>query len=335
MNSTDPLNMTDAEFGAAMAEITKEICGESDRIPGNEFWAIASFAKKYKVRLGIGSPEVNESTTRRIADWFTSFYGERLTLDWDFGRTVVLLRDEIWKIRGLRFYGILPLICSPIRINIQNAIGNDGIQIRNVLEHDHVVGLAPDLAASLSVEECNGVLEAYGQMFLTFSRLDGALDSRCQNTESALIREAIHDLILSVENLLTATPSYGRSKWSSLKATEKVVRSCIREMGHTVSHGHGLQDLCEVAERAGSPAIDRTLVAAVECSPSIRYDSTEISKEEALAAHYAALKICGNLALILQRRTTRSAVTPFRIQVSNELSLEGLKLSHVSAVGNG
>ncbi len=320
----DPLNLSDVDFDAVMVEIDRTLRERSDKIPGREILGLAEFCAKFNLTLYNTHP-----TARRIIRWFTRMYGERLGIGWDFGRSVVLVKGEILKIRGLRFFGSIPLVCSPgvMGIKLQQSTPNGPIKVYNLVDDNQIQGLTPEMAKRLSAEECAAILKSYGRMFLAFSRLEAALGKRYDARDAPYINEAMHDLIASVESLLTSPPSYGASKWSSLQAVEKVVKSCIREKGVIPKKSHNLAGLCATAAAAGVPAVDPLLIEAVRCAADVRYDSTLVKKLEAIEAHYAALTICGELAPIVKRTTAQSGVYDYEFALATN-SLQGILLGY-------
>jgi hypothetical protein len=102
-----------------------------------------------------------------------------------------------------------------------------------------------------------------------------------------------------------------------------VVKSCIAEKGVKPKFTHNLVDLFATAEAAGVPKIDPALVDAVQCSPSVRYDSALIPKLEAVKAHHSALNICGDLARSIQKTTAIVQVDPYEFPLK-DISLPGL-----------
>jgi hypothetical protein len=127
--------------------------------------------------------------------------------------------------------------------------------------------------------------------------------------------------------MLTARPSYGQSKWDSLQAVEKLIKSCILEKGKVHKNTHHLADLFALAEGLGVPKTDPSLIALVQCPPSVRYDAATVTKIEAFSAHGAALKICGDLALNVKRTTAHSEVSDYEFQFYHT-KLRGLNLRH-------
>jgi hypothetical protein len=322
----DPFNLSDAEFDAVMTEIDSGLRQRSDRIPGREMLGLADFCAKFQITLHNTHP-----TTRRIMDWFGRMYGERLAIDWDFGRSVVLVKGEICKIRGMLFFGSMPIICSPglTGIKLQQETPHGPIKVYNLAEDDQVRGLTSDMAKRLSPDECAAIVRAYGRMFLAFSRMQFALGKRYRGTDAPFIQEAIHDLLISTDSLLAAPPNYGGSKWASLQAVEKLIKSCIREKKVTPKKSHDLAGLCATAVAVGVPTVAPALIATIQCDPSVRYDSALVSKLEAVEAHYAALTICSDLAPVVKRTTAQSDSFDYQFHIASG-AIPGLVLGHKS-----
>lgn len=293
-----------------------------NKIPGRELIGYAEFVKKFRVGIASDHP-----TARRIFAWFGRIYGDRLKMDLDFGRSVVLVQGEICQIRASRFYGTMLIVCSPIGMSIrlkQEIAPGVSFTVRNLLVED-VEDLTPDLARRLSATECEAILKSYAQTFLTFSRLEACLGARRGGKDAPYVKEAMHDLRSSVASLMTSPPSYAQSKWESLQAVEKVVKSCILERGSTHEKHHKLSELFTLAESLGVPYTDPAMVASVQVSPGMRYDSSPVSKADAFSAHSAALTICGNLALVIKRTTAQSQVDDYEFPL-HDISLRGLML---------
>jgi HEPN domain-containing protein len=320
---SDPFNLPEAEFDAVMTEIDEKLRQKSDRVPGREILGLAEYCAKFQVTLANNHP-----TTKRIINWFSQMYGDRLGMDWDFGRTVVLSRGELYKIRGVRFFGTFLMICDPSVLGkkLKQQTPNGIIDVFNLLER--VQGLTPDAAARVPVDQCPAMLKAYARMYLAFSRLEAAQGARLGKGDAPFVKEAVHDLITSVESLLTSPPNYGQSKWSSLQAVEKLVKSCIREKGTIPKKSHDLYKLFATAEAVGTPSIDKNLTAKIECSADVRYDSSLVSRIEAVDAHYAALSVCQILAPTIKRTDARSELFEYEFELPDRTILKGIMLGY-------
>jgi len=113
-----------------------------------------------------------------------------------------------------------------------------------------------------------------------------------------------------------------------LQAAEKVIKSCIREKGSIPKNIHDLSRLCATAVAVGVPGVDSALIASIQCSPDVRYDSTLVGKMDAVEAHYAALTICGALAPVVKRTTSESDVFDYEFPLSGGNKLDGILLGY-------
>jgi hypothetical protein len=324
----DPLNLSEAEFEAAMTAIDEDLRKRSNQVVGREVLGFFEYSQRYKVAI------VNKHPVAiRIFDWFSRLYGDRLRMDWDFGRTVVLVKGDICRMRIIRFFGVLPLVCSPPLMEIkltQEISPGRHVEISNLALNEWVEGLTHAMAERLSREESDAILEAYARAFPALASLEDALGKREGGADAPYIAEARHDLIGSVESLLTSPPNYGQSKWSSLQAVEKVLKSCIRKKGTIPKKSHDLRSLSATAAAVGVPPLDPALIDKIVCAADVRYDSSLVSKDEAVAAHYGALEVCGRVAPILKERRGHSGCDWDELRMSSTFSTKRLVLHHVA-----
>jgi hypothetical protein len=174
VKAKDPFNLPEEEFETVMVEIDEKLRKRSDRIPGREMGGIAEYCAKFKLTLSSTHP-----TTKRIIDWFERTYGDRLKMNWDFGRSIVFILGDLYRIRCLRFYGTALFVCSPDLLGKRLGQRVDPGRIhpvRNLLESGIIEGFTQSLAARLSPKDCAEILRAYGRMFNAFSGLEASLD---------------------------------------------------------------------------------------------------------------------------------------------------------------
>src|SRR5581483_11382823 len=103
------------------------------------------------------------------------------------------------------------------------------------------------------------------------------------------------DLYHSAQQLAGQNPNYGFSRFSSLLAVEKLLKSFLKSKGMS-KWGHTLSELATEARSAGLPPIRDGLLPDVQCSASVRYESAAVRQDEALKAHYAALSLSSDIA---------------------------------------
>ena len=316
--------MSEGEFDRVMSEIDQELRAESDRIPGRELRAWGAFCIRYSISMSM-----NDARATRIFDWFKNLYGERLNVDWDFGQTAVDIQGDLYGLRCVHFYGTMYAVCSPSLLNIRAQHRTQNGTTRTIINLlDHVQSLTPTLAQRLSAEACGEILRAYSLVFLSFSRLMGA-------PETVFVKEILDDLRTSASMLLGRSPNYGLSNWASLQAVEKTLKSFISIRGQEPRKIHKLKPLVEDALTLGLPNPDLTLIDTVQCEPEVRYDAKLISKARALAAHYAAMTLCSEIALLLpapvvvqgcRKFPSESHVVSAKIRLPGGAILQGLAL---------
>jgi len=318
-------NLSDGEFDAVMTEIDAELRQESDRIVGRELRGWMKFNQRFQASIPLGEPLAD-----RIIDWFKNLYGERLNVDADFGKSLVVIRGDAYRIRCFRFYGAMYTICSVDTIGRKISQRTpQGVErtVANLIDGS-IEGLTSELARRLSSAECTEILTRYGRAFKAFSAMEGSLSSRYGGTDAPYIKEAMDDLLEASESMLLRRPNYGQSNWASSQASEKAIKSYIREKGEMHSKTHNLSELCSRATQLGLPRVTQNLIEAIQCKPDVRYDSTLVTKEKALAAYEAALIVCGVIAAFIKRSTAQAALKNVQVRISGGTPIDGLMLGY-------
>jgi hypothetical protein len=154
---------------------------------------------------------------------------------------------------------------------------------------DCLEGVTPDFINSLTESECESLQEAYSRGVLGYSRMDD-----CQGAPYS--KEALDDLHQSAIQLTDRNPNYGFSRWSSLQAVEKVLKSFIEHQGQRFGWTHDLTELAAVAVAAGLSPLDGQVLSKIQCKANVRYSAGTVGKTEALQAHIAALSVCADIA---------------------------------------
>jgi hypothetical protein len=316
MGSRSVLDMTDTELDAVLTEIDRELRQENDRIPGRELRGWIKFCEKYRLKILMSHP-----FSQRIFDWFKHVYGSRLNLDGFLGTTVVDIKGDLYRMRGVRFFGAMYVICAPTLIGrtVRHVTVEGTVRtIWNLADNNRIHDLTPELASRLSEKECNNILSAYSRMFIAFWAMAEAIGG-------AYIKEAIDDLTSSAENLLASNPNYGQANWQALQASEKVIKSYILAKGGTHGKIHKLAELFSNAYELGLPQVDSAVIQAIQCTPDVRYDSKRVNRGKAVAAHCGALEVSGVAAPLMKRLTSESALQSVQICISGTV-FNGLML---------
>jgi hypothetical protein len=291
MAGLDPFNLSDEAFESVMTAIDAEVRKQSRVIPGREVLALMEFTRRFLIELPMGHPLED-----RIVNWFKSVYGERLNTDFNRGYSAVMIRGDLYQLRFLTFFGTAVIVSRPDWIGRRmerRERNGEMLPVINLLEH-HIAGMTPDNARRLTIQECDELTNAYSRMESALTALETA-----ETGSNVLITEIVDDLKAAASHLLSEPPNYGFSRWSSLQATEKIIKSYVVCKGSVPDRHHSLSKLCQAAYNLGLPLQESAKIAAIQCSAEVRYDSSRATKEEAVAAHYASLEICATVAALL------------------------------------
>lgn len=324
MTVIDPLNPSEAEFDSVLNEIDTELRGEDAPIVGRELKAWFKYCQRFQISAPLGDP-----LSVKIINWFEKLYGDRLNLDVDFGTAAAVVRGDVYAMRCFRFYGTMFAICTPkVLGKTLNPVSLSGGKhpLINILDGS-IDQLTPELAGRLDETDCSPLLIRYGRAFAAFSAMEGALASRLGGSDAPYIKEAHDDLRDAGDNLLLRRPNYGQSNWSSLQATEKVLKSYILEKGDSHGKTHRLSELCDAAYKLNLPRFSDALIKAIQCAPEVRYKSATVSKAEALAAYDAALVVCALVCSHVKRTSASARIRNVQVHMRGA-SVDGLMLEY-------
>jgi hypothetical protein len=281
--------ISDPDLHNALLDIDSQLRADNSKVFGRELRGWGLFCQKFNLTMAMSDP-----LAVRIFDWFTKQYGDRLKGNLDFGNTVADVRHDFYSLRLPRLYGSAIVHCDPMlpkhHFGPALAVNSGGVKT-NLL--DYLPGVTPDFINSLTDTECMKLLEAYSRGVVAYSRMDD-----CQGAPYS--KEALDDLHQSAGQLTDHNPNYGFSRWASLQAVEKVLKSFIEQRGKTFKKNHDLTELADIAVTAGLFRPDAGLLGKIQCKADVRYSAASVGKAEALEAHYAALAVCADLAPLLK-----------------------------------
>lgn len=283
--------VSDADLHKVLLQIDGELRASGTKLFGRELRGWLMFCRKFHLEMASFDP-----LAVRIFDWFTKQYGDRLKGNLDFGATVVELRHDFYSLRLPRIFGGEIVHCDPLLVshNFGPRVTRNGVAVKTNL-FENLQGLTSDFIKSLTDDECQGLLEAYSRGVLGFSRM-GDVQGTPALQGAPYSKEALDDLHQSAAQLVGHRPNYGFSRWASLQATEKLLKSFITQKGQTFKKTHDLTSIATIAVSAGLPAPSPRLLQDIQCAPEVRYSSATIGKSEALRSHYAALELCAQIA---------------------------------------
>ena len=298
------LDLSEDQFNRTLQEIDDLIASKGEKIQGRELRGWMLFCGRYKLE-GI---RMDDPLSRKVMEWFSVRYGERLNLDTDFGHAVLMLRGDVIRFRCPRFFGRVFEMCCPEVMHWGfNEIGNNRPVLSNVLSVTN--GMTRAYAESLSKQEREHFLKIAVKSKLFFARIDDARGP-------TYVPEGQADLRTAVEQMMMNQPQFGPSKYSSLQAVEKFLKAYIDQRGATFDRIHKLNELAARAECLDLRPLDRAMLGLVQCPADVRYNSSLVTKAQAVQAHQVAVSVCSMIAEQLSGRSEWNAGVLGRVSLS-------------------
>jgi hypothetical protein len=231
-----------------------------------------------------------------IDAWFKRRYGDRLLLDFNIGKAVVLIRGDPYVMR-------LPLIYGKW----------DGI----VDVTKTYVGMTKELFADLPERDRTEMVTAFVWFLERFRKISNLPRLVTANIDTAILQ------------MTSQVPHYGESQWASLQATEKTLKNFIKLRKGDPPHIHNLSKLLLQAERLGLPSGYWPVLATVQCAATVRYDNN-VTLDQAVLAHHASIDLCAFIAEHLANDKAKS------IESNKSVSDVVVSFGHgVATNGNG
>jgi HEPN domain-containing protein len=218
-----------------------------------------------------------------ISRWYEETYGDRLKVDMKPGRTVVRLDGDLYALGIPRILGSIQFVITrdflPERVSL---LGPGLCNIVQLIEH-----MTARKAARLSDADLEAVEKAFGAALYASYTLEA--------TAHDLLSSARSDVATAVTALMDRHDRAGESKWASLQAAEKTLKAAIALSGGSFPFTHDLSRLADKVASVGVTGDFSALVAAIQCTPGIRYGDEACTPAEALSAHHASLKLVNAL----------------------------------------
>ena len=239
-----------------------------------------------------GAPFSPKDLLARVHDWYEESYGDKTKIDFSPGSIVVSLHGNLWEMKMPKVWGSFQLFIRPDLSSQGNTIATKGSPPVSYNILCSVQGMTQTYANRLTREEMASLAGRFINGYEAVVCLD---DLKGHD----LFEEARGDYRHSVDALLTGR-ELGKARWDTAQCAEKVLKGLLARDGHSYptfgGKGHDIERLGElVKEKLGFelPAAD---LAAVHCSPAVRYGEQKNTTEEALSAHEALVRLLQALA---------------------------------------
>ncbi len=286
-NTIDPRNHFKSyeEFNAFMEEIDTKLKNKNIPIVARQLQGAGEVARTlktsiYMVPRSLAKPNDfrNFSLSAHVILWFDKRYGDRLKMDLSFGKTVVLINGDFYKVKLPFFWGDPQCVFDPTLKDYTN-MHDPRCNVASLIE-----GLTTNLAHKI---------DGLGQ-FHILNRVVKAINlgQFMKNyIEVFFIEEAKGDLIQSVDLLFQHKPLCGLSKWESLQFAEKVIKSFLKYKKEPFPKTHNLSELINLLERYNVKNLDFIDINHIQCEPNVRYNTELVKFSEAVKAHWESIDL--------------------------------------------
>ncbi len=312
------MKFTNEQLEGILPEIDALLKSKDVAIPYRQLAAICEFSKRYQISLPVSKPNPRYThkldklwpITEFITDWYKKRYGERLKINPGPGYCVFLIKDDPWVFK-------YPLAVGNWRYGAWKENDNDkpdlsrGESILNVV--DSIENFPSAARERLTPSELKYLFEIFGLGLKALTKI-----KYCKKNE--LIESAKSDIDVAVTHLMSSKPECGLSKWSSLQATEKIIKAAIKNRGIPFKKIHILSDLIKQLDVGLHVEKLNSEIAKVQCTPGVRYGDEVVRLNEAVEAHHATFRII--LLLKLSPDPIKEIIKPLKTftQKINELS---------------
>ncbi|MEG3153515.1 HEPN domain-containing protein [Sphingomonas sp. RB1R13] len=276
------------QFEAMMAQIDFKLTQDGVDIPSRPMLALREVSLRYQLEMPLsgGDParlppnlRQNAALSDAIDRWYKTNYGGRLKEDPCPARIVLLLDGDLYALRVPRIFGSVNFVVTRQWLDAPGI--SRGPATANIVQL--IDGMTPAKAARLSDAGLETIGSAFETVVLAAYTLEG--------TDHPLTAIALGDAGVAVEALMARGGRYGDAKWASLQVAEKVLKAAIDRAGAEPKPTHNLTALANALTSTGLVFNASAQIAAIQCSPGIRYGDEPCSRDEALAAQKAAYEL--------------------------------------------
>ncbi|MET4483716.1 HEPN domain-containing protein [Bradyrhizobium sp. F1.13.3] len=307
-DAEDQLHITtEAQFLALMEEVDQSLKDDRIPIPSRPLYAVLHVARLTKNEnwtlsgKAVAGVYEGASLDGHIIHWFTTRYGDRLKVDRSRGIFPILIRGDLYLVR-------LPEEVTLQADQIVQAYPFTARAAARCDPLDFVVGLAAGLRKVLTDQErnyiseaCVEALEQLEEWLKAWEMIAGRMPvaaSEAARRANGWFADATH-LDLRLSATLAAEGEYGLSRWHSLQASEKAIKTFICHRGREPSKIHDLNRLHLEALALGLQPLEQVDIDMVQCAPAVRYTGVGSNHINAYNASWAARSICTCIAIQL------------------------------------
>lgn len=234
-----------------------------------------------------GAPFSPRDLLARVHDWFVETYGNRMKMDMSPGTTLLLLHGNLWKYRMPRLWGSMQVFVDRNLDNEGRTLATKKSEPASYNALRSLDGMTQAYANKLTDTELATIHRSFIASFQAMLCLDGLRGH-------ALFDQAKADYRHSVDALFSGH-ELGKARWETAQCAEKVLKGLLARDGHDYptkgGRGHDLVHLGNLVKEKLGITLAAQLLTTIKCAAAVRYGETPSSRDEALAAHDALVRV--------------------------------------------
>ena len=294
---------TDAEFEAMMVSLDSYLAAREVLPHQRSFAGKSLVARMLNISVplagsifGIGADEL-DPTLKRVSEWFQAVYEKRFNPHFDARSFAFDVRGTLWRMK-------IGVIMGAPQIFLDKDWSNTGgLPIENSLNLIHgIEDFTEAAAASLTLAEFDSI-DADIRLGIP------ALHAMDEFTGHTMFDLARLDYAHSIDALISGI-AWSKAWWDTAQTAEKIMKGLLkmerqpdldRKKGHIIPFvGKAFGDYFGVT-------LPADLLQAIDCKADVRYGDEEATREDAVAAHVALLKLLPMLAQAFNKRPSRAS----------------------------
>lgn len=234
-----------------------------------------------------GPPFSPRDLLARVHDWYVENYGDRMKMDMSPGTTLVLLHSNLWKFKMPRLWGSMQVFADRNLTNEGRSLATKRSEpaSHNVLRS--LEGMTQAYANKLTDAELATLHRSFIASFQAMRCLDDLKGHQ-------LFEEAKADYRHSVAALFSGN-ELGKARWETAQCAEKVLKGLLARDAHAFptdgARGHDTVHLGGLVKDKLGITLSVQLLTTIKCTAAVRYGEVPSTREEALAAHDALIRV--------------------------------------------